>query len=136
MLPYSLGASFTSVIGGIVISRTGKYRPSIWISWAVMVLGSGLMIRLDEDSNTSVFSMVQRFLRRGAEPLRSAEQVLYLLVAALGVGILFQAPLIAVQAAMPLKEMATSTATFGLIRTLGGTVGISVGQAILSSVRC
>ena len=35
---------------------------------------------------------------------------------------------------MPLKDMATSTAAFVLIRTLGGTVGISVGQAIISSV--
>ncbi|KAG5354026.1 hypothetical protein C0989_009722 [Termitomyces sp. Mn162] len=34
---------------------------------------------------------------------------------------------------MPIKDMATSTATFGFIRTLGGTVGISIGQAIFSS---
>lgn len=60
--------------------------------------------------------------------------MLYLLVAALGVGCLFQTPLIGLQAAMPLKDMATSTSTFGFIRTLGGTVGISVGQAILSGV--
>jgi hypothetical protein len=60
--------------------------------------------------------------------------VFYLLIPALGVGFLFQAPLIAVQAAMPLRDMATSTATFGLLRTLGGTVGISVGEAIYASV--
>ena len=35
---------------------------------------------------------------------------------------------------MPLKDMATSTAAFVLIRTIGGTVGISIGQAIISSV--
>lgn len=34
---------------------------------------------------------------------------------------------------MPLDMLATSTAAFGLIRTLGGTVGISVGGAIYSS---
>jgi hypothetical protein len=67
--------------------------------------------------------------------LRSAQQVFYLLIPALGVGFLFQAPLIAIQAAMPLRDMATSTAAFGLIRTIGGTVGISVGEAIFSSVR-
>ena len=48
-------------------------------------------------------------------------------------GCLFQPPLIALQAAMPIASMATSTATFGLVRTLGGTVGISIGDAILSS---
>lgn len=36
---------------------------------------------------------------------------------------------------MPLKDMATSTSTFGFIRQLGGTIGISIGQAIWSSVR-
>jgi len=35
---------------------------------------------------------------------------------------------------MPIKDMATSTSTFGFLRTLGGTVGISIGQAIFSSV--
>lgn len=60
-------------------------------------------------------------------------------------------PLIALQAAMPIKDMATSTATFGFLRyvegldnsyavftvrfrTLGGSLGIAVGQAIWSSV--
>lgn len=49
--------------------------------------------------------------------------------------VLPQTPLIGLQAAMPLKDMATSTAAFILIRTLGGTIGIAVGQAIISSVR-
>ncbi|KAK7693539.1 hypothetical protein QCA50_003108 [Cerrena zonata] len=85
----------------------------MWFSWVIIVLGYGLMIQLDEKSNT-------------------AEKVLYLLISAVGIGCLFQTPLIGLQAAMPLKDMATSTSTFGFIRTLGGTVGISVGQAILS----
>ncbi|PSS35353.1 hypothetical protein PHLCEN_2v1690 [Hermanssonia centrifuga] len=37
------------------------------------------------------------------------------------------------QAAMPVKDMATSTATLGLLRQLGSTIGVSVGQAIWSS---
>ncbi len=34
---------------------------------------------------------------------------------------------------MPLDAMATTTATFGLLRTIGGTIGISIGDAILGS---
>lgn len=63
----------------------------------------------------------------------TAKQELVLLVAGLGVGCFFQPPLIALQAAMPLKDMAVSTAVFTLIRTLGGTVGISVGDTIFAS---
>ncbi|KAI0699708.1 MFS general substrate transporter [Cytidiella melzeri] len=113
MLPYSLVAAFVSAVSGQVVTKTGKWRQVMWFSWAVMVLGYGLMTQLDEKSNT-------------------AEKVLYLMVAAIGIGCLFQTPLIGLQAAMPLRDMATSTATFGFIRTLGGTIGISIGQAILS----
>lgn len=34
---------------------------------------------------------------------------------------------------MPIKDMATSTAAFGFTRTLSGTIGISIGNAIYSS---
>ncbi|TFK55105.1 MFS general substrate transporter [Heliocybe sulcata] len=115
MLPYSLVSSLISAVGGIVITRWGRYRPIIWLSWVMMVVGFGLMIMLDDTSST-------------------AEQEVYPLIAAIGIGCLFQGPLIALQAAMPLKDMATSTSTFMFIRTLGGTIGISVGEAIVTSV--
>lgn len=35
---------------------------------------------------------------------------------------------LALQAAMPLKDMATSTSTMTLLRFIGGTIGISVGD--------
>ncbi|OJT06143.1 hypothetical protein TRAPUB_3078 [Trametes pubescens] len=114
MLPFSLGGAAFSIISGQITSRTGRWRPIIWVSWAIMTLGWGLMTMLDDTSN-------------------NAEKALYPLVAAIGIGNLFQTPLIGLQAAMPLKDMATSTAAFILIRTLGGTIGISVGQAIISS---
>ncbi|CDO68306.1 hypothetical protein BN946_scf184799.g33 [Trametes cinnabarina] len=98
MLPFSLGGALFSIVSGQITSRTGSWRPIMWVAWAIMVLGWGLMTMLDEHSNT-------------------AEQT----------------PLIGLQAAMPLKDMATSTSAFVLIRMLGGTVGISVGQAIISS---
>jgi hypothetical protein len=115
MIPFSLGAAMISAVTGILVTKLGIYRPIMWFGWVVMTLGFGLMVQLDDTSST-------------------AEQVLYLLVAALGTGCLFQTPLIALQAAMPLRDMATSTATFGFLRTLGGTIGISIGQAIYSSV--
>ena len=65
----------------------------------------------------------------------SAIQLIYTLIAGLGLGGLFFPPLVGLQAAMPGRDMATSTATLGLLRLLGSTVGVSVGQAIWSSVR-
>ncbi|KAG2054759.1 MFS general substrate transporter [Suillus hirtellus] len=115
MLPYSLTTSLMSAVSGIVVTRTGSYRPAMWFGWIVMTLGWGLMIMLD---NTSTI----------------AEQEIYPLIAALGIGCLFQTPLVAVQAAMPIKDMATSTGAFMFLRTLGGTIGITIGETILSSV--
>ncbi|KZT26422.1 MFS general substrate transporter [Neolentinus lepideus HHB14362 ss-1] len=115
MLPYSLVSSLVSAAGGVIVTRWERYRPIIWFSWAVMTLGFGLMIGLDDTSTT-------------------AQQEVYPLIAGIGIGCLFQAPLIALQAAMPLKDMATSTSTFMFLRTLGGTIGISIGEAIISSV--
>ncbi|KAF8485604.1 major facilitator superfamily domain-containing protein [Gautieria morchelliformis] len=114
MLPFSLGAAFISAFTGIIISKLGDYLYVTWFSWSMMCLGYGLMIMLDDTTSTAL-------------------KAIFPLIAALGTGGLFQTPLIGLQAAMPLKDMATSTATFVLLRTLGGTVGISVGQAIWSS---
>jgi hypothetical protein len=52
MLPYSLGNSFISALSGIVVARTGDYRLVIWGAWAIFTLGFGLMIKLDDASNT------------------------------------------------------------------------------------
>ncbi|KAG7092587.1 hypothetical protein E1B28_008930 [Marasmius oreades] len=114
MLPFSLGGSLMSAVSGVVVSIFKEYRIVMWIGWAIFCLGYGLMIMLDSHSDL-------------------AEQLVYPLVAALGLGCLFQTPLIGLQAAMPFKDMATSTGTFGFLRTLGGTMGVAIGQAIWSS---
>ncbi|KAJ3869946.1 MFS general substrate transporter [Lentinula novae-zelandiae] len=114
MLPYSFGSSMLSIISGRVVTTTGKTRPTIWFGFVVMTLGYGLMIQLSDTSNR-------------------AEKELYLLVAAIGVGSLFQPPMIALQAAMPVADMASSTAAFGLIRTISGSVGLSVGNVIFAT---
>jgi len=113
-MPMSVGSSITAIISGIIVSKTGKYRPVMWFAWVGMTLGYGLMIMLEENSST-------------------AKQELVLLVAGVGAGCFFQPPLIALQAAMPLKDMAVSTAAYTLMRTLGATVGISVGDTIFAS---
>ena len=72
---------------------------------------------------------------RSISVISSAVQEIFPLIAGFGVGGLFFPPIVAMQAAMPLKDMATSTATVGLLRQLGSTIGVSIGQAVWSSVR-
>lgn len=115
MIPFSLGTAIMSIVAGVINSRTGKCRPIMWCAYATMTLGWGLMTMLDYNSN-------------------NAEKELYPFVATLGVGCLFQVPIIAIQAAMPIKDMATASSAFMFLRTVGGAVGISVGEAIISSL--
>jgi len=63
----------------------------------------------------------------------NAIRVVFPLITGIGMGCLFQTPIIGLQAAMPLKDRATTTATFILLRLLGGTVGVSIGQAVYTS---
>ncbi|KAG1833302.1 hypothetical protein DFJ58DRAFT_822323, partial [Suillus subalutaceus] len=110
MLPFSLCSSITASVSGIIVARTGSYRPMMWFGWSVMTLGWGLMIMLD---NTTTMK---------SNPL----------IASLGIGCVFQTPLIAIQAAMPLKDMAYQH--LSVLRTLGSTVGMTIGETIISSV--
>lgn len=91
MLPYSLGCAVTSALAGMVVSRTAQYRPMMQGSFAVFTLGMGLMIMLDDTS--SVYATIRHdislALTYDVSPC-SAEKVLYPLVAALGLGCLFQ----------------------------------------------
>ncbi|KAG8750054.1 hypothetical protein FRC14_000846 [Serendipita sp. 396] len=114
MIPFSVGGALCAILGGQILARTGRYRPIMWISWAILVLGYGLFYLLDVHTSTAV-------------------QVILLLVEAIGLGPLFPVPFIALQAAMPLKDMATATSTLALVRFLGGTIGISVGNTIYQS---
>ncbi|KAG0705940.1 MFS general substrate transporter [Suillus ampliporus] len=115
MIPFSLGGALMAVFSGSVVTRTGSYRPTIWFGWILTTLGWGLMIMLDNTTTT-------------------AEKEIYPLIAALGIGCGFHTPLIAIQAAMPIKDMATSIGAFVFLRGLGGTVGITIGEAIISRI--
>ncbi|KAG9318912.1 MFS amino acid permease [Chiua virens] len=112
MFTFSLGVAFVSIVSGLILYKTGKYRPIIWAAYALMTLGMGLMI------------MPQLYINHEVFPL----------IAALGAGCLFQAPLIALQAAMPIKDMATVSSGFMFVRTVGGAVGIALGEAIIGNV--
>jgi len=115
MLTFSLGTALISIVSGLAVSKTGRYRPIIWVAYSLMTLGMGLMITLDYTSSL-------------------ARQEIFPLIAALGIGCLFQIPLVALQAAMPIKDMATASSGFMFIRTVGGAVGIAIGETIIANV--
>jgi hypothetical protein len=114
MIPFSVVSALMSVATGQFITRTGRIRPAFWAGFSLMTLGFALMATLDETSSV-------------------AQQEVYILIPALGIGMFFQAPLVACQAAMPLSAMASVTSAFFLVRMLGSTVGIAIGGTIMNT---
>ena len=55
------------------------------------------------------------------------------MITGIGVGGLFQTPLIALQAAMPSRDMAVATGALVLFRLLGSAAGVAIGGTILNN---
>jgi len=79
-----------------------------------MTLGFGLFIDLP---STRVWSKI----------------IIYQIIAGIGVGPLFQAPLIALQSKVVPKDIATATATFGFIRNLSTAISVVIGSVIFQN---
>ncbi|KAF7308900.1 MFS general substrate transporter [Mycena kentingensis (nom. inval.)] len=110
MFPVSLGGALAMTVSGPLVTFTKRTRPIIWAGTLLMGLGAGLLILLSEKSSL-------------------AAEMLFSLVQGLGAGLLSHPLLIALQAAMPLKDMGacTGAASLYVVRTLGQTTGVALG---------
>lgn len=50
VLSFSLILAPVGLLGGALVTRTGSYRPPLWIAWVVLMVGVGLLMRLDASS--------------------------------------------------------------------------------------
>ena len=114
VLPYVLSVSFASANTGIIIKKTGQYLPAIWFGMTFLTLGFGLFVDLPDGRDW-------------------ARIIIYQIVAGLGAGPLFQAPLIALQSLIEPRDIATATATFGFCRNLGTSISVVIGGVIFQN---
>ncbi|KAI0095663.1 MFS general substrate transporter [Hypoxylon sp. NC0597] len=114
LLPTAIVIIPGGIIGGFVMSKSGKYRPVHFAGFGFMTIGIGTFIIFDKNSDPALYVCLQ-------------------LVAGLGSGLVLGALLPAVQAALTEKDTASSTATWSFIRTFGTIWGVSVPAAIFNS---
>ncbi len=114
LLPFALSFSFPSVVTGILIKRTGKYLPAIWFGLTIMSLGFGLFIDLPSSRSW-------------------AKIILYQIVAGIGVGPNFLAPVLALQAIVKPGDIATATATLFFTRNLSTSISVVIGGVVFSN---
>ncbi|KAF2174828.1 putative MFS transporter [Zopfia rhizophila CBS 207.26] len=114
IIPITLTQAVVAIAAGFIVHKTGRYLELIWIGVTLLALGNGLYINLDV-----------------ASPLGAI--IAFQMVAATGAGLLFQSPLIALQALVPPQKTTAATATLGLVRNLSTSIAIVVGDVIFSS---
>ncbi|KAL7425027.1 hypothetical protein Q5752_000715 [Cryptotrichosporon argae] len=115
LLPYACAVSWTTVVAGIIAGRLKVVRPVVWAGYALGAVGFGLFYRFYS-------ATTPRAVELGVQ-----------VVLGVGAGASLQVPLLVLQAAMPLKEMAAITSAWTLTRSLGGSIGIAIFTAVLNT---
>ncbi|KAG9318707.1 hypothetical protein JVU11DRAFT_803 [Chiua virens] len=108
-----------------------------FVGLVTAVSGIGCLLLAFNASKTTWESAETISLVIGCILLVVATQEIFPLIAGLAIGCLYQVvsvnALVALQAAMLLKDMATTTGAFTFLRMLGGAVGITIGKSIIVS---
>ena len=114
LFPFVISLSFTSAFAGVFIKKTGQYILPIQIGLFLMTLGFGLYIDLPVGRTWGRIFPFQ-------------------IIAGIGVGPNFQAPLIALQTLVAPRDIATATATFGFMRNLSTSISVVLGGVIFQN---
>lgn len=114
LLPLIVTGAIFGVICGVIIHRTGRFREIMWVGSAFMCLGFGLFISFDANTTTG-------------------KAVGFQMIAGLGQGILFEAPLIAIQSQVKQADVATATATMAFVRNIAVSISVIVCGTIFQN---
>ena len=114
MIPLTLGIMTTSIGGGILVSKVGRYKflPVIGTILGVFTFGLLSLIQVD----TSIFEL---------------SVFTYLL--GFSVGCVMQTPILAIQNDVEMRFMGTATSAAVFARGLGGTLGTAVFGIIINN---
>ncbi|HET8977446.1 MAG TPA: MDR family MFS transporter [Solirubrobacteraceae bacterium] len=114
ILPLMVGLLITSISSGQIISRTGRYKPFPIMGTAIMVLGLWLLSTMTPHTTRLVASG-------------------YMFVLGLGLGLVMQVLVLAVQNAVDYRDLGVATSGATLFRSIGGSVGTAVLGSIFSN---
>jgi EmrB/QacA subfamily drug resistance transporter len=112
ILPMVAGIMASSMLAGQVTARTGRYRKFPVIGSALLVVGLFLMSQVGAD--TALW-----------------QTDIYMLIFGSGLGMNMQTIVLAMQNAVPPKDMGVATAATTFFRQVGGTLGTAVFLSIL-----
>ena len=107
LLPLMAGMLITSIVGGQIVSRTGRYRVFPIIGTAVITVGLFLLSGLSPGTST-------------------LEAAGFMFVTGFGIGLVMQVLVVAVQNAVGYEDLGVATSGNTLLRNIGSSVGTAV----------
>ncbi|KAJ6515486.1 iron permease [Mycena sanguinolenta] len=114
-LPGALITAPCALSAGAAVTIIQKYRSVNVVGWGVTIVGFGLFSTLREDSTVG-------------------QWVGYLVIIAIGTGILYSAPVFPLLAPLPINRAASGLALFTFTRSFFQTWGITISSTILQNM--
>ena len=113
LTPFMVAAVLTSALSGQWVSRTGRYRPNALAG--PVILGAGLLLLSRMDTTTS-----------------DAQAATYMAVTGVGLGLMMQVFVVAVQNVVPFRAIGSATALTQFSRSIGATLGVTLMGVIIN----
>lgn len=114
LTPMMLGFVFSSILGGQILARTGRYKILGIGTVAVAVIGMFLLSRMDIHTS-------------------STEVVRNMIILGLGIGTTMSLFTIIIQNAFPLERLGEVTSALTFFRSIGGTVGAAILGTVMTN---
>ncbi|AZG44703.1 MDR family MFS transporter [Gordonia insulae] len=114
MIPMMAGLLITSIASGQLISRNGRYKIYPIVGCAVFTVALYLLSTMDRTTSDVLTSV-------------------YLFVLGVGLGMVMQVLVLAVQNAVEYRDLGTGTSGATFFRTIGASVGVAVFGAVFNS---
>jgi EmrB/QacA subfamily drug resistance transporter len=115
MLALMLSLITASIIAGGLMTKTGHYRPFLWIGAILLPIGYGCVSLLDENSGQETFIPVQ-------------------LAIGFGIGLCLNVMTTMAQNVVPPEDLAVATTVVTFFRTVGASLGIAIFTAVLADM--
>jgi predicted MFS family arabinose efflux permease len=113
-VPMIAGLLLSSTVSGFLITRTGRWKRFLVAGSILVVAGFGMLSTIDHETNMVVL---------GA----------FLFTLGVGIGMTMQNLVLAVQNTVAATDLGAASSAVAFFRSLGGTIGVSVLGAVLSS---
>ena len=115
LTPMMLGFIVSSIVGGQLMARTGRYKIIVLVGFVVAALGMFLLSRMTSATT-------------------NGELIRNMIVTGLGIGVLMSLFTVIVQNAFSQDMLGQVTSGITFFRTLGASIGVSVLGAIVTNV--